>query len=100
MFQVRQGDVWIEETKMRIPKTAKRQDKCILAYGKVTGHCHQITSGAALFVKENGEQMLDVFDDYAIVQHEEHGPAVVLRGRYNVRIQREYAPDAIRNVMD
>lgn len=98
--QLRQGDVWVESTTGPIPTDAVRQERCILAYSEVTGHCHQVTSGAALFVTVYGARMLDVFDDYAIVEHEEHGPVVIPRGRYRARIQREYSPEAIRDVLD
>jgi hypothetical protein len=98
-YMARQGDVLIVAVKS-IPKKAARASDCVLAHGEVTGHCHQIRTGAHLFVEVDGQKWLDVFDDEATVTHEEHGPVTLPRGRYRVGIQREYEPEGFRNVVD
>ena len=100
MFQARQGDVFIQST-ATIPKTATKQDRCILALGEVTGHAHQIVEAAFLWVDTDGTKYVEVYGAEATVQHEEHGP-IVLPGpaMYRVIPQREYSPEEIRNVAD
>lgn len=97
--QYRQGDVLIERVKT-LPKECAKADRAVLALGEATGHCHQIETGAAMFVDVDGQKWLDVFSETATVVHEEHGPVTLPRGRYRVTIQREYAPEGIRNVLD
>lgn len=96
----RQGDVLVAPTEHEIPEGTKVEDRCILAYGEKTGHCHQIETGAHLFVEVDGVRYLDVFDDEATITHEEHGAITLPRGRYTVTIQREYTPDEVRQVVD
>jgi hypothetical protein len=100
MVMYRQGDVLILSAKT-IPKTAKKQDRCILALGEATGHAHQIKEEAFLWVDTDGSKYVEVFGSEATVQHEEHGP-IVLAGPaiYRVVQQREYTPEEIRNVAD
>lgn len=45
MTMFRQGDVLIQKVQF-IPKTAVKQEKCILALGEATGHAHQIKEDA------------------------------------------------------
>ena len=100
MFQARQGDVFIIGATV-IPETAKKADRCILALGEVTGHAHQIKEEAFLWVDTDGTKYIEVFGSEATVQHEEHG-SILLSGPaiYRVIQQREYSPEAIRNVAD
>ena len=100
MFQARQGDVFICQADA-IPRTAVKQARCILALGEATGHAHQIKEEAFLWVDTDGTKYIEVFGSEATVQHEEHGP-IVLSGPaiYRVVQQREYTPEAIRNVAD
>ncbi len=96
----RQGDVLIVSA-MKIPLTAKKQDRCILALGEATGHAHQIKEEAFLWVDMDGTKYVEVFGSEATIQHEEHRP-IVLAGPaiYRVMQQREYFPEEIRNVAD
>ena len=100
MVMYRQGDVLICSA-MAIPVTAKKEKRCILALGEVTGHAHQIKEDAFLWVDTDGTKYIEVFGSEATVQHEEHGP-IVLAGPaiYRVVQQREYMPEEIRNVAD
>ena len=43
---------------------------------------------------------LEVLAETATIAHEEHGPIMLPRGGYTVRIQREYSPREIRQVAD
>lgn len=100
MFQARQGDVFIVAA-TEIPTTAKKEQRCILALGEVTGHAHQIHEEAFLWVDTDGTKYVEVFGSEATLQHEEHGP-IVLSGPaiYRVVQQHEYTPEEIRNVAD
>ena len=100
MTTYRQGDVLIMST-TTIPKTAARQPRCILALGEATGHAHQIKEEAFLWVDTDGTKYVEVYGEWAILSHEEHGP-ITLKGPalYRVVQQREYHPEAIRNVAD
>ena len=100
MVMVRQGDVLVMSC-AAIPKTATKQDKCILALGEATGHAHQIKTDALLWVDSDGTKYVEVYGSEATIDHEEHGP-IVLAGPaiYRVVQQREYSPEEIRNVAD
>lgn len=104
----RQGDVLLK----RIPELPtgerKKRDNATLAYGEVTGHSHavaiedralaevlEIGDGLYMHVGEQGISLEGI-----TIQHEEHGPITLPPGDYEVTIQREYSPEAIRNVLD
>jgi hypothetical protein len=121
----RQGDVLIQEV-AAIPSDAKEMEReggrIILARGEVTGHHHAISDmGAVLFAFDgnatpvNGrlgnvvmgggsslipDRFLKVKDAPVRVYHEEHDPIELPAGNWKVTIQREYAPDDVRNVAD
>ena len=102
----RQGDVLIVPTKS-IPKTAKAlepAERVILAHGEATGHAHAIHRGAVMFREDGtgsgGRTFLSVGAGGADVVHEEHSTIKLDPGNYEVRRQREYSPEEIRNVKD
>ncbi len=104
----RQGDVLLRRV-ASIPKAAKsaaKQDqsgnlRIVLAYGEVTGHAHAIhdLESVDVFVNAEGTMYLQVKEE-AKLQHEEHGTVLLPPGNYERTIQREYSPEAIRNVAD
>lgn len=100
--QYRQGDVFIERVK-EIPAGATRQKpeagRIILAHGEATGHHHSLEADAADWWKAGEEQFLEVQRATEVV-HQEHAPVQLPAGIYRVRRQREYSPEAIRNVAD
>ena len=105
-FTARQGDVIILATN-KIPKDAKPvardNGRIVLAYGEVTGHAHLIDSDTALFLATDLDEMADRFlrvEKQCQVVHDEHDTVTLPPGDYVVRRQREYAPEAIRNVAD
>lgn len=99
----RQGDVLIESI-ASIPEVASpAKPECgliILAHGEVTGHHHSLDADAADWWKTGDEQYIEVKKGGATVTHQEHGPITLPPGKYRVRRQREYSPEAIRNVAD
>ena len=98
----RQGDVLVERVR-EIPAGLTKQEasgRIILAHGEMTGHHHSVDADAADWWKsENGEQFIQVKTATEVV-HPEHGPIALPKGKYRVRRQREYSPEAIRNVAD
>jgi hypothetical protein len=96
----RQGDVLIKRIKAVPQNTAKRQSG-ILAYGEVTGHCHKVDDLTTAEVLEVGSDMyLRVSEDGVRIVHDEHRAIELPAGSYEVTIQKEYSPAAIRNVAD
>jgi hypothetical protein len=103
--QFRQGDVLVE----RIGRTVKFSDhqpvdpvhgRLILAHGEATGHTHSVASEDAVMVlAADGTLLLDVLVETPLT-HQEHDAIPLPVGRYRVTRQREYAPEAIRNVSD
>lgn len=104
----RQGDVLFT----RIPRLPvgerKKRDNATVAYGEVTGHSHalavadrqsaevlEIGDGLFVHVSDSGVHLEGV-----TFVHEEHGPVTLPAGNYRVEIQREYTPEAIRDVAD
>jgi hypothetical protein len=99
----RQGDVLIQQV-VKIPKDATKQKakgRIILAHGEATGHHHSLDVDAADWWKrDDGSQFLHVKSGGAALEHQEHGTIALPPGKYEVRRQREYSPEAIRNVQD
>ena len=104
----RQGDVLFTMI-ANLPKgkQTKRADGAV-AYGEVTGHSHRLAVedrqtaevleiGDGLFVHVSGD---GIRLSGATFVHEEHGPVTLPPGDYRVTIQREYSPEAIRDVID
>ena len=101
--QFRQGDVYLIEA--RIPKDAARKEingRAIMAYGEVTGHAHAIEQVQDIEIYEkDGRTFVRVINrDGTPLTHEEHGAITLPKGDFERVIQREYSPEAIRNVAD
>ena len=101
--QYRQGDVFIERVSI-IPKTATKQavkGAVILAEGEATGHAHAIRSkSVSLYRTPELATYIEVEEAVALLEHEEHSTIALGKGMYRVKRQREYSPEAIRNVAD
>jgi hypothetical protein len=105
-FIARQGDVLIARVK-HLPRGAQPVDRehgrLVLAHGEVTGHAHVVVGEAELFtaadIADLETRFLRVEADSQVV-HDEHTTIALSPGIYEVRRQREYTPEAIRNVAD
>ncbi len=106
MKTFRQGDVLIRRVRS-MPENAKDvtpNGRIVLAHGEVTGHAHAIAEGEARemsYAEAGGivRRFLKVVSE-ATVRHEEHAPIALPAGLYEIVLQREYSPEAIRNVAD
>jgi hypothetical protein len=98
----RQGDVLLVKVSFlpddRQP-LAPENDHHILANGEVTGHAHRILMRQAEMYSSGGGPYLYV-PEAAQLLHEEHGIIEIPAGNYRVVRQREYTPEAIRQVTD
>ncbi len=99
----RQGDVLIVPLSTAPAKPGDLVDReggrVVLAHGEVTGHAHAIRSKSAkLFA--SGDKRTLVASKPVVIEHEEHDPITLPKGAYQVIRQREYSPEAIRNVAD
>lgn len=99
---MRQGDVMLVRVG-RLPKGAKPRaaegGRHILAHGEATGHAHAIAEAEAeMFTTEDGVYLRSI--GVSTLRHEEHAPITIDKGVYRVVRQREYSPEAIRNVAD
>jgi hypothetical protein len=104
----RQGDVLIRQVRRRAPAGTDLREagRVILAHGEVTGHAHELvaatptsTPPAQFFEEPDGRRFLFVAEPCALT-HQEHGTIALAPGCYEVVRQREYAPDALRQVAD
>ncbi len=100
----RQGDIFIETVKFiaDLPSRTKMPHVTIV-HGEVTGHRHRVEDPqtATLYTGANASEFfLEVSAPRARIVHEEHGTIDLDRGFYRIWRQREYAPEAIRIVVD
>ena len=111
----RQGDVLIESI-ATIPDEAEKQKpsaRIILAQGEVTGHHHaletvepadwwkegEISTGNQKPATLAGELFVSLPNGGGVT-HQEHAAINLPAGHYRITRQREYAPEALRNVAD
>ena len=90
--QYRQGDIFFKEVSA-VPSTSKRSNSPVLAYGEVTGHCHQLMD-VDVFDRYDTEDAIYVSSQQDMkVGHDEHD-TIPLKGNkiYQVKRQREYDP--------
>lgn len=100
----RQGDVFIQSIQA-IPAASRATPlpHGVLVHGEITGHSHRVEDlrEASLFSGRTPDEIyIEVTGDVVRIVHEEHGPVSLPGGLYRVWRQREYAPDAIRVVVD
>lgn len=94
---IRQGDVIIKLNQAKPEEAKKRKDRT-LALGEATGHHHTLTKGE-VYGSMDGVQWI-VLDEETELTHQEHDILVIPPGVHEVIIQREYAPEEIRRVID
>lgn len=101
--QFRQGDVFLVQVR-EIPKKAaaveREKGRIVLAYGEATGHAHAVLDADVQLLALGDARFLEVGGKGATVRHEEHAPIKLAPGLYEVKRQREYSPEEIRNVAD
>ncbi len=96
----RHGDVLIASVQT-IPADARQRRDVTLARGEVTGHSHRVEApDTADLWQIDGQLFLRVVADSARIVHDEHKAITLPRGVYQVWMQREYSPEAIRPVRD
>lgn len=97
----RQGDVLIQA--IGAPPKGPRTQRAsgVLAEGEATGHAHRVADTGAAELYECGDGLyLAVGEAGVSITHDEHAPIALPPGDYRVTRQREYYPEAIRNVAD
>jgi len=97
-MQYRQGDILLEQC-TTIPATATHRADPVLAHGEATGHCHTAEGDVTLYERD-GVLYLDVGPAGVTIIHQEHDSLALTVGAWRVTRQREYTPEAIRNVSD
>lgn len=104
----RQGDILIVAT-THIPTNlnpvSRENGRVVLAHGEVTGHAHCIDADdtAVMFLETDVAEMADRFlrvEQEVQIVHDEHDTITLPPGDYVVRRQREYTPEAPRQVAD
>lgn len=108
MKLIRQGDVILVPVNALPVDTTivpRENGRIILAHGEVTGHHHSIVDEHAVLVTSEQADELRMWlsvtaDEPVQLEHQEHATLDVPPGAYEVRRQREYAPEEIRRVMD
>lgn len=99
----RQGDVLFKRVDS-IPEGGKVRKSGHILEGEATGHIHKVAEsqlteaevldcGAGLFMSVSAEGGVSIV-------HEDHNTLILPPGNYEIVRQREYSPEAIRNVMD
>jgi hypothetical protein len=104
----RQGDILIipvDEIPADTKPVAREHGKLILAHGEITGHHHAFDIDVENVELVTADQAAELYllvhgTEAAPLTHQEHATIPVEPGRYRVRRQREYAPEAIRQVQD
>jgi hypothetical protein len=102
----RQGDVLIvpiAKLPAGLEPVERERGRLVLAYGEVTGHAHAIRDKRAALFRD--PKLAAIFmhvsgDEPVALDHQEHDTIHIPPGDYQIIRQREYTPDAIRNVAD
>lgn len=98
MVAFRQGDVLLRE----VPpiREGSALPDLVLARGETSGHSHRLAEGTAVLIENEHGTFLHVTSDSAFLVHEEHAPMELLRGYYEVLLQRSYDPTNILDSSD
>ena len=103
--QYRQGDVLIMEGK-ESPDTgefiARDNGRVVLAYGEVTGHAHAIVSDGAKHYRSKTSVLKTYLSlvEPVMLRHEEHREIPIKEKFKEVRIQRQWSTERIKQVQD
>jgi peptidyl-tRNA hydrolase len=96
----RQGDVMLDAV-ASIPKSAVKveQSLIVLQFGSSTGHKHAMGTEHATEFKTETERFIKV-DAPTDLIHDEHSTIPIPSGSFKIVQQREFSPEAIRDVLD
>lgn len=111
---IRQGDILLVQAITPSGYGKLATDQVVVGNGEVTGHTHTLSNATWLVTPETTQEHLREFADGKIMNmpifvvagegsmltHQEHAPLSVPPGTWRVIRQREYAPEAIRSVLD
>lgn len=104
--QFAQGDLLftkVDSMPKGSPKSLKKGERHILAYGEATGHHHSFVApkGGCQVLDEGGVTYMTL-DQLVEVTHQEHGPVQLGEGTWKVTRQREATDDdeQWQNVVD
>jgi hypothetical protein len=102
MKYVSQGDVNFRRVNRQNLAGGKRVADGVIARGEVTGHSHRLAEldAAELYQMDGGKMLLRVGEEGVSIVHEEHRPVELPMGDYEVVIDREYADEGERPVVD
>lgn len=92
----RQGDVLlirVDAPPAGARKRDRRGERIVLALGEATGHAHAVEDLHVEAYERDGQLYLRIPNEPALLRHEEHAPIELPPGSYEVRRQREYAPE-------
>lgn len=99
----RQGDVLLvaaTKPSVNLKKIEPKNGRVILAFGEATGHHHSIDSAHSQeWVDDAGVTWIECRQAVELL-HQEHDAISLVAGWYRKIQQREYSPEAIRNVAD
>lgn len=105
-MMMRQGDVLVirvDQLPRGLEPIERGPKGVVLAEGEKTGHAHAISKPNAAMFRD--PKLAAIFlhvtgDEPALLEHEEHSTIALPPGNYQVVRQREYSPEAIRQVSD
>ena len=100
---VRQGDIlFILRADAKVPEQATHIADGVIARGASTGHTHRLReSELDRLVRSTGGVMFVVVQSAtAHIDHQEHATAILVRGTWEIRRQREETPEGLRRVED
>jgi hypothetical protein len=102
MKTYRQGDVLFREIEAIPSGESKKRETGHILEGEATGHVHRVKELDSADVIECGDGLyLSVTAEGGVsIVHDEHDTLTLPAGNYEVVRQREYSPEAIRNVED
>jgi hypothetical protein len=80
-------------------KLVENKERVVLAYGEVTGHCHQFTTKEAKEFSADNRRFIKLEQD-AKLRHEEHSTITFPKGSYEIIQQVQYTPEEIKAVVD
>lgn len=98
-FQIRQGDVWVEEIQA-LPKGLKIKRDNVIIHSDSTMHDHSLKNGK-VYVDKQGNLYLEAPKATQVVHTEDHKPLSLPKGVYKIIRQRQLlAKDMTSVVID